>query len=138
MKKLSAFVFAVAICVLGNAQDFDTHVKDGRIVYQHVFEGVIENPLKTIENWPGVDNVRDLNGAFFGDLTFRGADVIRVSPELGLTWGNTMIFLRAADTSRAGNHRCGKRRRLTPRRPARNAPNAQCAPPRQSPRGSSG
>ena len=64
MNKLSAFVFAVAICALGNAQGVDTHVKDGRVVYQHVFEGVIENPLETIENWPGVDNVRDLDGAF--------------------------------------------------------------------------
>lgn len=98
MIKLSAFLFAVATCALGYAQDVDTHVKDGRILYQHVFEGHIENPLETIENWSGVDNVRDLDGSFFGDLTFRGADVIRVSPELGLTWGNTMIFLRSADT----------------------------------------
>ena len=96
MKKLSAFVFAVAICALGNAQDLDTHVKDGRVVYQHVFEGVIENPLETIENWPGVDNVRDLDGAFFADVTIRESDVKRVSPELGLNWGNTMIFLRTA------------------------------------------
>ena len=25
---------------------------------------MFENPLETIENWPGVDNVRDLDGAF--------------------------------------------------------------------------
>lgn len=44
------------------------------------------------------DNVRDLDGAFFGDLIFRDIDVKRVSPELGLTYMNTMVFLRQADT----------------------------------------
>ena len=93
MKKLCAFVLVVAVCVLGHAQDPDTHVADGRVLYQHVFEGVIENPLETIENWPGVDNVRDLDGAYFADISIHGlTDVKRISPQLGLNWANTMIF----------------------------------------------
>jgi len=98
MKKLSAFVFAVAICVLGYAQDLDTHVKDGRILYQHVFDGAIENPLEFIENLKGVGNVRELNGAYFGDVRVLQTDVKSIMTQVGLRWANTMIFLQSADS----------------------------------------
>ena len=98
MKKLSAFVFAVAICALGNAQGVDTHVKDGRILYQHVFDGAIENPLEFIENLKGVGNVRELNGAYFGDVRVLQTDVKSIMTQVGLRWANTMIFLQSADS----------------------------------------
>lgn len=98
MRKLTTFFVAAAICVLSHAQDLDTQVKDGRIFYQHVFDGAIENPLEFIENLKGVSNVRELNGAYFGDLQVLQTDVKSIMPQLGLRWANTMIFLQSADS----------------------------------------
>lgn len=45
------------------AQDQDTHIIDGRIIYQHVFDGALDNPLVFLENLRGISNVRETDGA---------------------------------------------------------------------------
>lgn len=96
-RSIALCVFLLGVIPRGFSQDRQTHVVDGSIVYQHVFEGELTNPLEFLENIKGVTNVRSLDGAMFGSVRVVQSDIKRSMTSLGMTWGKTPIFLQASD-----------------------------------------
>lgn len=81
------------------AQDQDTHIIDGRIIYQHVFDGALDNPLVFLENLRGISNVRETDGALFADWRIESQSLRASMRAVGLNAMNTMIFLSRPDHS---------------------------------------
>lgn len=81
------------------AQDQDTHIVDGRIIYQHVFDGALDNPLVFLENLKGISNVRETDGAFFADWQIENLELRSAMRAVGLTYMKTMLFLSKPDHS---------------------------------------
>ena len=98
IQRLPLVAFLIACSITAVAQVEQTHVKDGRVLYQNVFEGDVLNPLEFLEKLKYVDEVREMNGTFFGTVTIRESAVKQAMPALDMRWGSTGLFLQGATT----------------------------------------
>ena len=94
---VSLLLLTTVLTISATAQEDQMHIRDGRIVYQKVFEGELDNPLEYLENLRGVSNVRNLNGAFFSDGVISNDEVRRGMTDVGMRGGTTPIFLQATN-----------------------------------------
>lgn len=99
MRSLTILLMVAFSTKLAFAQDLDTHIVDGRLIYQHVFKGDLERPLSFIETLKGISNVRELDGVFYGDWYIHNQELRAAMRAVGLTYLQTMIFLSQPEHS---------------------------------------